>query len=354
MAQSTTQAAERVTIEDPFRSLGAFGGDAEINQAVATIPMQATSGSALDRAQTGFVTAQRVAVKRNMAAIVREARTVAESLGDRCFYHWEVNNRKTGGKEIVEGPTIVAAMAAVNVYGNVVVRAIPAIETPTHWVFAAEFVDLEKGVTVVRTFQQRRRQDTGMRDAERQQDIVYQIGQSKAIRNAVNAALGWLLDDMVDAAKKGLLQRIAKNPEAARSYIAQQVAALDVPMRNVEFVVGRRMAAWTVPDMARLFANVQTIKDGFANADDLFPAPEATADAPEDVPPAPKPQVDAGRPAASPSAGAPHKARAEAKPTRAEVAPQVDAAPQDSDEEDAEPRIADEADHDASGQLRFD
>lgn len=149
--------------------------------------------------------------------------------------------------------------------------------------------------------------------------MIFQIGQSKAMRNAVVAALSWLTDEMIDAAKDGLLQRINKAPDKARAWLLQQIEQLEIPVANVERTITRKWDQWTVPDMARLMSQLSSIKDGFANAADLFP------DSPrEDQPETSKPaKADA-------DAAAPKRQRAAPKP-----APTEREAP-------AEPRQADD------------
>lgn len=283
------------TMADPFSSgLGAFGGAVTETGSGSVdgylLPSQGSSGGALDRAQANVVTAQRVAIKRNVGAILRDARALAQAAGDKFFYRIPFKNKRTGQTTFVEGPTIGCAMAAASLYGNCSIRALPVQDTPTAWTFMAEFCDYEKGVTVVRSFQQRKEQNTGMGDGGRQLDIVFQIGQSKAMRNVVVGALGWLTEEMEDAAKSGVLDRIGREPEKARAWLVSAAAKMEIALVRMERIMGRSAKDWTVPDMAKLFAQISSIRDGFATADDLFPLEAAAAEeVAEDTGPAPKP-----------------------------------------------------------------
>lgn len=234
-------------------------------------------GMATDRALAQIVTAQRVAVKRRQDEIRRNIALAAQAAGSEYFYRWEVNNRRTGSKDIVEGVSIIGAMAVARIYGNCATRCIVASETPTHWTMAAEFVDYETGFTLVRQFQQRKNQNTGMKDVDRAADLVFQIAQSKAIRNVLRGALGDLCDFAVEEAKRGLLAKIEEDPDKARAGCIKLANRLGIDGHRIERVMGRAIAKWTVTDIAAAAARLRSIEDGFASADDLFPTPEQAA-----------------------------------------------------------------------------
>ena len=239
-------------------------------------------GAATDQALAGFVTAQKVAIKRDFPRILAEGKAVAAAAGDRFFYRipFKQRDKATGETKttFVEGPSINLAMAAVSLYGNCKVAAVVEKETQDAWTFAAQFQDLEKGVTIVRSFQQRKGQNTGMRDGGRQLDIVFQIGQSKAMRNVIVAALPLLVSEMHEAAKDSLLSRIAKNPDAARSWVLDRLDQRRISIKRVERMIARAQDKWTAADMARIVADLNAIADGVATADDLWPlAPGETA-----------------------------------------------------------------------------
>lgn len=274
-----TQTMPAEAPDDPFGPGSGFGGmtvearPANLPMATPAMPM----GGRSDQAMAQIITAQRVAVKRDVPTIRREAREIATSMGDKAFYYWETKN-SNGTRGQVMGPSIDCAMAAISAYGNCSIEAFPAQETDSHWVFLARFVDYEKGVTVTRSFQQRKSQKTGMKDADRQQDIVFQIGQSKASRNAVVAGLKWLVTEMVEAARSGLLQKVQANPEGARAYLLKTIAALDIPLAAVERAATRKAASWTAPDMAKLYGQIQSIQDGMVTWQDVFSTDAADED----------------------------------------------------------------------------
>jgi hypothetical protein len=311
-------------IADPFGQTWQM----EPAQPAQALPAAPAAGSATDNAMAGVITAQRVAVKRDIADVIRRVTVIGKSRGRDMYYSIPFKDRKTGQTTYVEGISIGGAMVVATEYGNIKVGARISEVTPTHWMIEAQVNDLERGTTIQRPFLQRRNQNTGMRDQDRATDMVFQIGVSKAMRNAVNASLKWLCDELVDAAKSGLQERIGGNPDGARQYIISQFAAMDMPLSRVERIIGRAAARWTVPDMARLYAEIQTINDGMADIDEMYPAPEEEASAPEEPPaPAPKP---AAKPKPKPAA------EPVPEPVVAEQ-PQEDAAPEDGEPEQEEP-----------------
>ncbi|MFN7341292.1 MAG: hypothetical protein ACK5VI_09470 [Opitutia bacterium] len=264
MSQTITR--ERANMENPFRPNFDDGG---AGQAPMLAPRQ--PGPALDEAMAAIVTAQKVAVKRDMGAIMRTVQTIAAAAGQKFYYSWSVNDRANNRQSLVEGLGIKGAMAVATAYGNCRVDAVIAQETQSHVTFAARFMDYETGFTLTRLFQQRKSQNTGMKDKDRAADLVFQIGQSKAIRNVIIQALPILCEEAKDSAKSALLDRIALNPEAARAAILSRLDDLGVDTNRVERVVGRIVAKWSAQHMARIWAELTAIQDGLADADDLYP-----------------------------------------------------------------------------------
>ena len=313
----------RPPVSDPF------GGGMQLQDlAVATHRESFPTGmapmghSAVDQAQAAIVLAQRVPVKRNLPAVLQEVRAIASAGGKEFFYSipFKDGDRTTR----VEGLTIGGAMMAMGQYGNCKVSCLPVRETAGHWTFVAQFDDYEKGVSVLRSFQQRRGQNTGMRDGGRQEDIVFQIGQSKAIRNVIVAALGWLCDEALTAARSGVLDRIGRNPEEARKYLVTQISGLEVALSRVERVVGRAAPNWLAQDMAKIFAELQSIRDGLSHVDELWPRPEPAGGQASHINAAAQPQ--------------PAQAAAEPKPRQArktaEDKPKPTEAPRETPRED--------------------
>lgn len=273
----------------------------------------------------GIVTAQRVAVPRNEAMILQKIKTNCAAFGTTYVYSWEVNDRRNNRKTTVEGGTIKLANMLARVYGNCHV-GVEVQNTPTHTIFTAIFTDLETGYALERPFQQRRNQDIGRGyDADRAADMVFQIGVSKAIRNVVLNALPDLAAYAVEESKKALVGWLANDANKAKAltFIEGVMTEHGIDIKQVEAVVGRVQAQWTVQNLARVLMEMRGISDGLTVASEVYPTPEAAAEVTERK--AQKDKLDeiaTGKPAAKEKPTA--KAKAEKAAPVAEPEPEHD------------------------------
>lgn len=221
----------------------------------------------------GTITAQRVAIARDVTRIMARMQQLAAIGGESWVYRWQVNNRSTGSKDTIEGGTIKLANDLAREWGNCQVD-IRVVDEGAHWMFYGRFVDLETGYALTRPYQQRKSQNTGMKDQQRALDMVMQIGASKCIRNVVLNALQTMTDYCLDLADNSVQERVRKDPERARSWIIGQLEKLNVDVKRVERVVGYTTKNFTVPVMAGLYAQIRSVIDGMVLADDIWPTDE--------------------------------------------------------------------------------
>ncbi len=226
--------------------------------------------------QHGVVTAQKIAVYRDDQRIMAKLKTLAARSGEKYWYSWEANDRANQRKQTVEGPTIKLANDLAREYGNCIVD-VRAIDIGDAFMIYARFTDLETGFSMTRPFQQRKGQNTGMRDGGRALDAIFQIGVSKAIRNVVVNSLSNYAEFMVEEAKKALVDWVENHPEKAISYIEGAVKTLGIDVKRVEAVVGRIFKDWTVRDKARVMSELRGIEEGLTVADEVYPTTEAAA-----------------------------------------------------------------------------
>ena len=184
------------------------------------------------------------------------------------------------------------AMSLARNYENCAVD-VDVTETPTHYLFRGVFIDLETGFTYTRLFRQRKGQRLSARmDGERQEDIVFQIGQSKTQRNAITRAMpGWLVDKAIETAKQAVLSGI--NPETlhpARMKVLDFFARYGVGQAQIEAERGRPIDQWTPRDIVDLRGMATALKEGRVSAAEIFglqPAapPQASSQASPQAPP---------------------------------------------------------------------
>lgn len=235
----------------------------------------------VQRVATKYTTAMQVLSPRANAMVERRAMEEAALLGADAFYAWG------NGKDRIEGPSKELAMALVRCYGNCAVDLGEIQETRDAWIFTATFVDLETGFTLARQFRQAKGwQVFGRFDEARKDDIRFQIGQSKAVRNVIlNALPGWLVKRALDRAKGGVREKIE---EAVAKFGMEKVVAkaLDtlakfgVDEPRVLTTMGRALrGALSIEDLVILHGSIAAIESGADTVDVLFPVREPAKDA---------------------------------------------------------------------------
>jgi len=237
-----------------------------------------TVGGTNITAQGAIITAQKVAVERDHSKIFQKLKVLAAAAGESWYYRWPTKN-KNGSTGWVEGPSIKLANNLAREYGNCQVN-VRAFDQPDHWLFYARFVDVETGYSLERAFQQRKNQSTSKKmDKDRELDIVFQIGQSKAIRNVIVNALETHADFAMQEAKQQIVAKVGKDLDGWREKILDRLKEIKFDVRRVERVVGKSSDQWLAKDIARLVAELHSINDGMATADETYP-PIAPGDEP--------------------------------------------------------------------------
>ena len=260
-------------------------GDADV------IPMRSVPAM---RIQTQHVTAQRIAVPRDLKRVEASVRREAELCGQSFMYSW-----RQGG-ETIEGVSIDGAMIMLRNFGNAVCDIEIAEDAPTHWVFKATFLDLETGFTLARPFRQRKSEKHGKYDDGRATDIAMQIGVSKAQRNVIVKAMpSWLTDAAIRAAFDGAEAKIENVPKEAEAAIAGFVK-FGVTEEMIVKRLGAPRGAWVPRDIVSLKGLWAALRDRHTTVEQEFPRDEAPA--PDAKPVAEPPAQTVATPAPAPKA----------------------------------------------------
>lgn len=223
--------------------------------------------------QHQIITARFVEKPRKLPEVMMNISEAAAAFGERFMYGWEVNDRRTGTKQWIEGLTIQAANALHNAWGNCTHEVLVA-ETPESWIFSVCFYDLERGTGYTRLFRQRRRQDTGMKDADRREDLVFQIGQSKAIRNCILNALAPQATYLTQEVKKRLVSWVEKNRDAALQTIGEMMHEFNLRQVQIEAMYGRTIEQFTNGDIAAVLKRLRAVHEGWTTVEEAFPSLE--------------------------------------------------------------------------------
>jgi hypothetical protein len=229
------------------------------------------SGRTLQQARAGFVTAVTVQKPRERMKVLRACEEEAAIAGDEFFYAWTVTN-KDGKKSLIEGPSVNLALTAVRNWGNSGVM-VNVDETHDTYIFTATFIDLETGFNLQRTFRQKKSRKIGKYDQDRAEDIIFQIGQSKAIRNViVNAIPSWLVSSMMDKSKENIIKKIEKKGIVqARQDTIAFFERYGITVDRVETRLQKKATAWDTNDLAMLYGAIKTLTEGVESPDEIFP-----------------------------------------------------------------------------------
>lgn len=232
------------------------------------------AGYALVRPTSGIservIGAQPVAVHRDDQKVFQKLATLAAAAGADWFYRFPVK-KKEGGVDYIEGPSIKLANDVARIYGNCVIE-VRELDVGDAFVFYARFTDIETGFSMERAYRQRKSQSSmRTRDPDRQLDIAYSIGQSKAIRNVICNSLQLYADYAFEQAQGSLVEKIGKSLEAWRERTLEGLRKMPVDVARVERTLGRAAKEWLAPDIARIVAMMRSVADGMASVDEVFP-----------------------------------------------------------------------------------
>ncbi len=253
-----------------------FSGFAPAHSQGDIVPM---GGMTMIQQSNRDTTARRVAVARDPGKVFAQINAFCGQFGDQYVYSWQVKNRRESRMDTIEGGTIKLANMLARAYGNCQVDC-DVTETKTHYILKAFFIDFETGLSMSRLFQQRKSQNTGMADADRQADIIFQIGQSKAIRNVILNVLSDFSTHAIEQSKSGLLKKFASEEARAKAheFIELCQERFDVSGIAVDAVVGRARREWTIPNLARAYMLMRGVYDGLTSANEAFPTDDIAND----------------------------------------------------------------------------
>ncbi|MFA5346466.1 MAG: hypothetical protein WC315_09370 [Candidatus Omnitrophota bacterium] len=227
-------------------------------------------GHTLVKSGTAYTTAVTVQKQRNLEQVLQRCLVEAAIAGDDFYYSWV-----QGGKPI-EGGTVGAALCIARNFGNSAVD-VKVDENPYAYIFTGYFIDLETGFNLSRVYRQNKaslktKDGRDIYTGERGADVIFQIGQSKAIRNVIfNAMPSWLIDRVLRKAKENVIEKFKKmGKEEAKGRILNKMASLKIDLERVEKVYGKP-SSWELEEFVKISGAIRSIEDGFEAIDDVFP-----------------------------------------------------------------------------------
>lgn len=270
------------------------------------------------------------AQRRDLEAVKAAVEMEAALTADDFFYSWTVKSKD--GPKLVEGISIDGALILLSNWGNCICK--PELledEQPTHWLFKVTFIDLERGFQMERLFRQRKSESHQRSDGERLQDIAFQIGQSKAIRNLVlNSLPAWLQDAALAAAKKAAEKSFDDVPVEFAKFVTA-LAKHGVTKEMILAKLGKAESDVVASDLVNLRGIGRAVRDGQTTIarefwgelgnDDDGPEPEAQqTQQPNQTQASPPAAATAEKPQGTPAAQAAASPPPAATPPAAEKA----------------------------------
>lgn len=267
-------------------------------------------GANLTQTRTKHVTAVRVQVPRDLDKLREDVVKEAGYMGEDFFYAWEQNDKHSPtGKSLIKGMGIEGALVLARNWSNCTCEIEIIEDAPGFWVLQATFIDFERGFTLPRLFRQRKVERHGKFDAERALDIAFQIGQSKAQRNAIDKAMPqWLVRDAMAAATAAAEKRYENVKDAVARFV-KYAQRHGIAPQQLEARIGRPFANWNAGDCVLLASVFRAIQQNEISLADAFPPievseqpvaqPAPAAPAQATAPPAAAPQLPEPGPSAA-------------------------------------------------------
>lgn len=231
-------------------------------------------GDTLQRVKTAFTTAVAIQRPRDRKKALEACLEEASIAGDEFFYSWTVKTKK-GKTVLVEGLSYQAAVCEARNWGNNALSMDVEVHE-NYYLFKPTYIDLETGFNFQRTFMQRRNMYMGggmEKDQDRKEDITFQIGQSKAIRNVILGAMSsWLSSKVLKQAKTMIIDKIEKEgKESAIEKLLKFFSGRGISKERIEDRLGKKRTDWSKDDVAMIYGAMNSVVQGYESAESLFP-----------------------------------------------------------------------------------
>lgn len=255
----------------------------------AAVPQENGHGGEMPgmvQVRTEVITAVRVQVPRNKDVVLAECIKDAGRMGEDFFYSWTVKDKHApGGRALIKGMSIGGAEMIARNWGNCTIGVTTEVDGLQHWVFKARFIDYEAGYVSERLYRQRKTESHSERmDADRLLDIAFQIGQSKAIRNAIDHGIpAWLVNEAMKAATDVADKRYENVPESLDRF-RRHAKKIGITEKQLEDKIGRPLKEWTKFDCVELASVFRAIQENVVTAADEFPPTETAVEEPPQQP----------------------------------------------------------------------
>jgi len=239
----------------------------------STNDLISTQGLMQTKAQ--YTTAVQVIKKRNLNEVILEVEKEAALAEDEFYYSWGQ------GKGYIEGLSIGGALIIARNWGNSAVN-VRVEEGLDNYIFYGDFIDFQTGFNLTRPFRMakkvlKKRDGSAIYDQERNDDIVFQIGASKCMRNVIsNGVPKYLVSKGIEKAKDGVKAKLTKMGVAkATGKVIERAEKLKVPSDRIEMTYGKK-EKWDIDKLVMISGALRTVEDGYGSIEDVFPLRESS------------------------------------------------------------------------------
>ncbi|MDQ7818796.1 MAG: hypothetical protein RDU14_17345 [Melioribacteraceae bacterium] len=233
-------------------------------------PTDLIQSHGLMQVKAQYTTAIQVVKKRDLNQVIASVENEAAIAGEEFFY-----NYPQGGNR-VEGIAIGGALIIARVFGNCAINTRP-IEYADKYIVHADFVDFETGFNLTRSYMGKKKtlknkSGKAIYEPERNDEIVYQIITSKAIRNVVsNGVPKYLITKGIAAAKSNIRKKLEQmGKEKAVTIILKRAEEAKIPVDRVEENFGKK-DSWDIDKMIMVIGAIRMVEEGYGTINDAFP-----------------------------------------------------------------------------------
>ncbi|MEM3091505.1 MAG: hypothetical protein QXD05_00005 [Candidatus Pacearchaeota archaeon] len=228
----------------------------------------------LVQTKTRYQTAVQVIKKRELTDIINRVEQEAAISGEDFYYSYPQ------GDKYIEGVGINGALILARNWGNNAVEVRP-FDLGDKYVLIGDFIDFETGFNLSRPYILKKKilknkKGNAIYEKERNDEIVFQIGTSKAMRNVIlNALPNYVIEAGLRRAKEGyrkkLEEYIKKNGiEKARDMLVKRAERLNVAKELIEKNFGKS-SSWDIDKILLISGTLKGIEEGYHSINDAFP-----------------------------------------------------------------------------------
>jgi len=228
----------------------------------------------LVQTKTRYQTAVQVIKKRELTDIIQKVEQEAAISGEDFYYSYPQ------GDKYIEGVGINGALILARNWGNNAVEVRP-FDLGDKYVLIGDFVDFETGFNLSRPYILKKKilknkKGNPIYEKERNDEIVFQIGTSKAMRNVIlNALPNYVIEAGLKRAKEGyrkkLEEYIKKNGiDKAREMLIKRAERLNVAKELIERNFGKA-SSWDIDKILLISGALKGIEEGYHSINDAFP-----------------------------------------------------------------------------------